>query len=98
MLRSFRSAKGEDGAAGSTRGAAGSAAGGREALVCDVETDALVGADRASVSRFGITATFVRTIMLVLTWMVDLRGTDCGWAFDRAAGSALSSCAATATD
>src|SRR5438876_7768331 len=42
-----------------------------------------VGADRASASNFGVTATFVRTTMLVLTRMTDLRGDDCGRAFDR---------------
>src|SRR6266516_627617 len=92
MLRSFKSAKGDGGAAGSV------AAAGAAAVVCDVEIDALVGADRASASNFGVTATFVRTTMLVLTWMADLRGDNCGRAFDCAADAAFASFTATPTD
>src|SRR5439155_4183744 len=92
MLRNFKSAKGDGGAAGSVASA------GAAAVVCDVEIDAVVGADRASASNFGVTATFVRTTMLVLTRMTDLRGDDCGRAFDCAADSAFASFTATTTD
>src|SRR2546426_8600287 len=89
MLRNFKSAKGDGGAAGSVAGA------GAAAVVCKVEINALVGADRASGSNFGVTATFVRTTMLVLTWMADLRGDGCGGAFGCAAESAFASFSAT---
>src|SRR5436190_5251616 len=92
MLRNFKSAKGDGGAAGSVAGA------GAEAVVCNVEIDVVVGADLASASHFGVRATFVRTTMLVLTWMTDLTGDDCGRALDCAADSAFASFTATTTD
>src|SRR6267154_1919130 len=92
MLRNFKSAKGDTGAAGTA------ASVGAATPDCDVEIDSLAGANRASASSLGVTATFVRTTMLVLTWMANLRGDDCGRAFDCAADSALESFTGTTTD
>src|SRR5438128_8446680 len=78
MLRNFRSAKGDGCAACSTAGVEA------VALVCDGESDALVGPERTSAPGFGVAAAPGRKTMLVLTWMTDLRGDgrvfDCaGW-------------------
>ena len=85
---------------GSRRGLAfgwGLAAGvGAAALFCDVEIDALVGADRTTAPGFDVKAVFDRTTMLVLTWMADLRADGCGGAFDCAARSAFASFTAKA--
>src|SRR6266568_5078733 len=85
MLRNFRSAKGEGGGARSTVGA------GASALACGVAIDALVGVELPSAAGLVVTVTFDRTTMLVLTWMTDLRGDDCGRAFDCAAESPFAS-------
>src|SRR6266567_2101056 len=85
MLRNFRSAKGDGGAAGSTAGVEA------VALVCDGESDALVGPEWASAPGFGVAATPGRKTMLVLTWMTDFRGD--GRVFDCAVTSAFAAVA-----
>src|SRR5437762_288159 len=85
MLRNFRSAKGAGGGAGSASGAVAAE------LVCDVESDALVGADRISSSGSGVTAMRGRTTMSVLTRMTDLVGGDWDRVFGCATGSARAS-------
>src|SRR5881396_2461240 len=87
MLRNFKSAKGDGGGKGSAAGAG--------VLLCNVELGSLVGPDGTSAPGTGAATTLVRTTMLVLTWMADLRQDGCGGAFGRAAKSAFASFTAT---